>query len=47
MKKDFKRKVENQVRRLNLINRLKNSSIAKRVVSRLRQRGIRTLDIDF
>lgn len=47
MKKDFKTKVANQVRRLNLINRLKNSSIAKRVVSRLRQRGIRTLDIDF
>ncbi|MGJ0318847.1 hypothetical protein NG767_08895 [Aliarcobacter cryaerophilus] len=47
MKKDFKTKVANQVRRLKLINRLKNSSIAKRIVGRLKQRDRRTLNINL
>ena len=35
MKKDFKTKVANQVRRLNLINRLRNSNIANKIRLRL------------
>ena len=35
MKKDFKTKVANQVRRLNLIHRLRNSNIANKIRLRL------------
>ena len=35
IQKDFKRKVANQVRRLNLINRLRRSNIAQRIRNRL------------
>ena len=35
MKKDFKTKVANQIKRLNLINRLRRSNIAQRIRNRL------------
>ena len=38
MKKDFKTKVANQVRRLNLIHRLRNSNIANKIRLRLSKR---------
>ena len=45
MKKDFKTKVALRVKRLNLINKLKNSNIAKKIIARLSKRN-QNLDLN-